>query len=42
MKLSVLAENTASGYYTAEHGLSYFIEYEFKIKQVTTGMIFNF
>jgi 7,8-dihydropterin-6-yl-methyl-4-(beta-D-ribofuranosyl)aminobenzene 5'-phosphate synthase len=99
MKLSVLTENTASGYYTAEHGLSYFIEYakkitglikvkaviggfhlmgnnnqtkktikyfkeqniteifpshctkfpalvafynEFKIKQVTTGMIFNF
>lgn len=26
MKLSVLTENTASGYYAAEHGLSYFIK----------------
>ena len=28
MKLSVLTENVASGYFTAEFGLSYFIEYD--------------
>jgi len=37
MKLSVLTENTASGYYTAEHGLSYFIEYENKNILFDTG-----
>ncbi len=37
MKLSVLTENTASGYYTAEHGLSYFIEYENKNTLFDTG-----
>lgn len=28
MKLTVLTENTASGHFLAEHGLSYFIEYK--------------
>jgi len=37
MKLTVLTENTASGYYTAEHGLSYFIEYENKNILFDTG-----
>jgi len=37
MKLTVLTENTASGYYTAEHGLSYFIEYENKSILFDTG-----
>ncbi len=31
MKLSILADNTASGSFLAEHGLSYFIEYDKKI-----------
>ncbi len=31
MKLSVLADNTASGTFLAEHGLSYFIEHDIKI-----------
>ncbi len=30
MKLSVLTENTAGAYFLAEHGLSYFIEYDNK------------
>jgi len=37
MKLSVLTENTASGYYTAENGLSYFIEYDDKNILFDTG-----
>ncbi len=35
--LSVLTENTASGYFTAEHGLSYFIEFENKNILFDTG-----
>lgn len=31
MKLTVLTENTASGYFAAEHGLSYLIEHDTKI-----------
>jgi len=37
MKLTVLTENTASGYCTAEHGLSYFIECENKNILFDTG-----
>lgn len=37
MKLSVLTENTASGNYTAEHGLSFFIEYDNKKIIFDTG-----
>ena len=37
MKLTVLTENVASGYCTAEHGLSYFIEYENKNILFDTG-----
>jgi len=37
MKLTVLTENTASGNYTAENGLSYFIEYDDKNILFDTG-----
>ncbi len=37
MKLSVLTENTASPYFLAEHGLSYFIEYDNKKILFDTG-----
>jgi 7,8-dihydropterin-6-yl-methyl-4-(beta-D-ribofuranosyl)aminobenzene 5'-phosphate synthase len=37
MKLSVLSENTASAHFTAEHGLSYFIEYDNKKILFDTG-----
>ena len=37
MKLTVLTENTADGIYTAEHGLSYFIEYDNKKILFDTG-----
>lgn len=37
MKLSVLTENTASQYFLAEHGLSYFIEYDNKKILFDTG-----
>jgi len=37
MKLSVLTENTASAYFLAEHGLSYFIEYDNKKILFDTG-----
>ena len=37
MKLSVLTENTASEYFLAEHGLSYFIEYDKKKLLFDTG-----
>ena len=37
MKLSVLTENTAQGYFAAEHGLSYFIEYDNKKILFDTG-----
>ena len=37
MKLSVLTENSASPYFIAEHGLSYFIEYDNKKILFDTG-----
>ena len=37
MKLSVLTENSASAYFYAEHGLSYFIEYDNKKILFDTG-----
>ncbi|NPA44149.1 MAG: MBL fold metallo-hydrolase [Chlorobi bacterium] len=37
MKLSVLTENTASAHFLAEHGLSYFIEYDNKKILFDTG-----
>ncbi len=37
MKISILTENTASQYFTAEHGLSYFIEYDNKKILFDTG-----
>ncbi len=37
MKLSVLTENTASEYFLAEHGLSYFIEFDGKKILFDTG-----
>ena len=37
MKLSVLTENTAGAYFFAEHGLSYFIEYDNKKILFDTG-----
>ena len=37
IKLSVLTENMASGHFTAEHGLSYFIEYDDKNFLYDTG-----
>lgn len=37
MKLSVLTENSASAYFLAEHGLSYFIEYDNKKILFDTG-----
>ena len=37
MKLSVLSENSASSYFLAEHGLSYYIEYDNKRVLFDTG-----
>ena len=42
MKLSVLTENVASGYFTAEFGLSYFIEHDDETILFDTGHSDNF
>jgi 7,8-dihydropterin-6-yl-methyl-4-(beta-D-ribofuranosyl)aminobenzene 5'-phosphate synthase len=42
MKLSVLTENVASGYFTAEFGLSYYIEHDDKTILFDTGHSNNY
>ena len=42
MRISVLTENVASGYFTAEFGLSYFIEHDNETVLFDTGHSDNF